>query len=207
MVAEASAMKKARSPQQKKTLAYHKDRFVVAEYPHAFRRKWPRKRAYASRAYRHRVHQLLGEHKGTLLQESDAAGGERVKAVHRREVRRWGTMTLRERVHFRQWRRASGTARKYFSYPYSAERDRQRFTMFLASLTTGATPALRDVALFFADLLDAAQHASPDVSAYMPGYNSHQRPSWLRAFLRDEPEWEPRLRAWIIRVMAGDDPA
>src|SRR5260370_33754887 len=103
MVAWGSAMKKGRSPQQKKALAYHKDRFVVAEYPHAFRRKWPRKRAYASRAYRHRVHQMLGEHKGPLLQESDDAEGERVNAVHRREVRKWGTMTLRERVHFRTW--------------------------------------------------------------------------------------------------------
>ena len=49
---------------------------------------------------------------------------------------------------------------------------------------------------YLAELLDASEHPSD-----LKGHHMGRKPAWLRAFLRDESEWEPRLRAWIARVL------
>ncbi len=189
-------MKERRNPHDKKALAYRKDRFPDAEYPHAFRLGWPRKKAGANRAYRHRIHQVLGQVKDVPADEIDHTGADRVRAVRRRVVRKWGTSSLGERVQRRHWRRIYTTGWNFFKEPYASERHRLRFVAFLDSLTEGSTSYSRDVAIFFRDLLDA-QHAPPRV--HFRDVEARGRP-WLRAFLRDAPEWSPRLQAWIARL-------
>ncbi|HEV2238105.1 MAG TPA: hypothetical protein VGR57_15700 [Ktedonobacterales bacterium] len=193
------------SPQQKKALAYRKDHPLQAENPHAFRHHWPRQRAAINQAYRHRVRQLLGEYRGVPVEERDDSAGARVRSVRRRSKRKWGAVPLRAAIQQRQRRQVYGAARQYFGHPYIAARDHQRFSAYLAALTAGATARQPGLARRFADLLDAARQANPDMTRYRTGTMPSQYPAWLRAFLRDEPAWEPRLRAWIARVLGDED--
>jgi hypothetical protein len=149
------------------------------------------------------VRQLLGEYRGAAEEERDDSAGARVRSVRRRIKRKWGAVPLREAIRQRQRRQVYGAARQYFGRPYVAARDRQRFSAYLAALTAGATARQRGLARRFADLLDAARHATPDMTCYRAGTMPSQYPAWLRAFLRDEPAWEPRLRAWIARVLGA----
>jgi hypothetical protein len=88
-------MSKVKSAPEKKRLAYAHDHVTPAEYPHAFRKKWPRKKAKAERSARHKVRQLL-----------DATGDDAIVGVIRRKrVRKWGSISLREYVQFKQWKR------------------------------------------------------------------------------------------------------
>jgi hypothetical protein len=52
-------MSKVKSPVDKKRLVYDRDHVTPAEYPHAFRKQWPRKKAKAERAARRKVRQVL----------------------------------------------------------------------------------------------------------------------------------------------------
>jgi hypothetical protein len=174
---------------------------LQAEHPHAFRHHWPRQKAAANQAYRHRVRQMLGAYRGTPEEEHDHSAGERVRSVRRRSKRKWGALPLGQAIRQSQRRRVYGAARRYFGRPYVAARDRQRFSAFLAALTAGASARQRGMARRFADLLDASRDAHPDMTRYLRGTMPSQYPLWLRAFLRDEPAWEPRLRAWIARVL------
>jgi hypothetical protein len=118
--------------------------------------------------------------------------------VHRRVVRKWGTSSLGERVERQYWRRIYTTGWNYFKEPYASEQHRQRFVALLESITKENTSYARDVAQFFRDLL-ASQHAPPRVD--FRDVVARGRP-WLHAFLRDAPEWGPRLQAWIARLTA-----
>jgi hypothetical protein len=91
-------MSKTKSPRQKKKLAYERDHRYIAEYPHGFRKSWPRKKAKAERAARHGAKQLL-----------NATGDDTVLAdIHRRTVKKWGgAATLREMVAAKQAKRAA----------------------------------------------------------------------------------------------------
>lgn len=183
-----------RGPREKKNLSYREDRYPYAEYPHGFRRRWPRKKAQASRAYRHSVRQALDLARDpALAAEGDADA--RVQAAHRRVVRKWGTESLGERVAERRRRRIEHMAYNLFSEPHTLEVHR-RFHAFLMALTTGTSPFTREAAAFFRLLLD------PQGSAYHDQrlqYLIVARRHWLWEFLRDEPEWEERLRAWVAR--------
>src|SRR5512138_1629113 len=98
--------KRARSPQEKKRISLARDRPVMSEYPKAFRRNWPRKKAYAERARRHNAKQQLSTYAGA----SAAAGATNASAtdvaetadttdlgeIRRERVVKWGTATLGE---------------------------------------------------------------------------------------------------------------
>jgi hypothetical protein len=88
-------MSKVKSPQEKNRLAYDHDHVTLAEYPHGFRRTWPRKKAKAQRAARRKVRQAL---KTTGDQAATAD-------VRRKRVRKWGSITLRESVRLKQQKR------------------------------------------------------------------------------------------------------
>jgi hypothetical protein len=88
-------MSKVKSPQEKKRLAYDRDRVTLAEYPHAFRKTWPRKKAKAQGAARRKVRQ-------TLKTTGDQA---RIADVRREHVQKQDTVTLRESVRFKKWKR------------------------------------------------------------------------------------------------------
>jgi hypothetical protein len=83
------------APLKKKRLAYDRDHVTPAEYPHAFRRKWPRKKAKAERATRRKVRQVL-------KMTGDQAA---IADVRRERVRKWGSITLRESVRLKKLKR------------------------------------------------------------------------------------------------------
>lgn len=106
-------MSKVKTPQEKKRLAYDRDHVSPAEYPHAFRKTWPRKKAQAERSARREVRQLLG------------TGGDEIAVANvlRKEVRKWGSISLRENVQFKQWKRQQmvGARKARQSQPGRAE--------------------------------------------------------------------------------------
>src|SRR5262249_43305308 len=85
---------KVKSPSEKKRLAYDRDHATLAEYPHAFRKKWPQKKASATRAVRRTVRQIL-----------NATGEDTLVAVVRRRPVRKGASSLREIVRIKQQKR------------------------------------------------------------------------------------------------------
>lgn len=84
-------MKPSNSPGIKKALAYKKDHRIVAEYPHAFRRIWPRKKAWANRKYRHRADQRLAQ---SLRHGPDEQADSSVMPVRRDKHTKSGVMPL-----------------------------------------------------------------------------------------------------------------
>src|SRR5215467_8674157 len=88
-------MSKIKSPTEKKKVAYHRDHFSWSEYPHRFRVTWPRKKAVAGRAYRRTTTQQLS---AAQYCDSEVARELDVACIRRRMVRKWGAMTLRERI-------------------------------------------------------------------------------------------------------------
>lgn len=188
--------KQFHSPQEKKALAYRKDHVVEAEYPHAFRRHWPRKKAWSHRAFRRHVHQLLDRAWEAPVGEDDARGDIQAEAVQRAQVRKDGVASLRERVTHIHERRIRTTAWNFFKQPYTRELHRSRFAAFLAAITASETPYHQEVAAFFGELLNGS------LTGYwgQPLPPSAKHRAWLQAFLADEPEWEPRLYSCLTRV-------
>jgi hypothetical protein len=90
-------MSKMKSPRHKKQLAYERDHFHVPEYPHAFRKTWPRAKARAQRAARRKVREVL------KTANDDTA----LRCVRRGTVKKWSgaSMTLREIVQRKQQKR------------------------------------------------------------------------------------------------------
>ncbi len=88
-------MSPSTNPTLKKALAYKKDHRVAAEYPHAFRRIWPRKKAWANRKYRHRAQQRLAE---AMSYGPDEQADSSVLPVRRDKQRKSGVMPLEKWV-------------------------------------------------------------------------------------------------------------
>jgi hypothetical protein len=104
--------KRRRSPQEKKRLSLERDRPVASsEYPKAFRKQWPRKKARAERARRSADRQAL---------TVDPAG---FVPARRKRVRKWGTATLGEVIADKLERRAKLRAEPRKS---AAARERRR---------------------------------------------------------------------------------
>jgi hypothetical protein len=83
-----------RSPQDKKRLSLERDTPLSAEYPKGFRKKWPRKKAAAERAFRHALRQRL-------------VAGDETPAVRRKIVRKWRQPPLGEVIASRARKRSS----------------------------------------------------------------------------------------------------
>ena len=89
-------MSKVKTPREKKRLAYDRDHVSPAEYPHAFRKTWPRKKAQAERSTRRKVRQAL---------RGVGDDGTICSTIRRKKVRKWGSISLRENVQFKQLKR------------------------------------------------------------------------------------------------------
>jgi hypothetical protein len=94
-------MSKIKSPQLKKKLAYD-DSVTPAEYSHAFRKKYPKKKALAQRAARRTVRQVL----------SATADADAVTIVRRKRVRKWAAITVRESLAQKRQKREALINRK-----------------------------------------------------------------------------------------------
>ncbi len=81
-------MSSIKSPPAKKRNALDRDHVVAAEYPHGFRKLWPRKKAWFNRSYRRKVRQLLPTPSDDLAADP----------VRREPMPKWGVVSVRERV-------------------------------------------------------------------------------------------------------------
>ncbi len=188
--------RRARSPAEKKALDYRKNRTVHAEYPHAFRKQWPRKKARSHRKYRRQSHQSLFAVIPRRMIADEIDDVQQVP-VQRDRVKKWtyrgmSTLSLRELVLYRLQRRAEVTLASFFKEPYTPDRHREKFSHFLASITSSHSLQVRIMAELLGRLLDA-----PMMVKMGRFQRLQRRCAWLDRFLIDEPAWEPRLRAWI----------
>lgn len=182
------------TPQEKKRLRYSKDHFVEAEYPHAFRRYWPKKKALASRAYRRTIrHKLVNIQEIPVLEEVDT----HIRAIRREEVNKGGATFLRELVDNKLSKRRHRLGWNFFKRPYSTVLDRKRFIVFLASLTEGKSQESTEYARVVEQWLDPPIESARWLRIV-------ERQKWLHAFFQDEPEWENCLRQWVDKLLATD---
>jgi hypothetical protein len=95
-------MSRVKSPQEKKRLAYDRDHVTPAEYPHAFRKLWPKKKATVERAARRKARRVL-----------KASGDDTAAtAVRRQQVRKWATVTVRQFLELKRQNRQQLAGRK-----------------------------------------------------------------------------------------------
>jgi hypothetical protein len=91
-------MMRRKSPQLKKQDEYDKDHRTLMEHPHAFRKNWPKKKAYANRSTRRMLKSLLT--KSGENSSAEAKSLLRPKAIHKNSV-----MKLRDAIEIRKKRR------------------------------------------------------------------------------------------------------
>jgi hypothetical protein len=145
-------MTKRLTPQQKKKLEYTKDHYVIAEYPHSFRRTWPKKKQRANQAYRHHVRQALG-----------AADQDKVSGVAQRPYRRpkWGVVSLGERVALRRRKLGLRLGWNFFKSPYQSQYHRESFAAFLHTLMAEKSGEALDHARAVQGWLTPSQELTP----------------------------------------------
>lgn len=190
-------MKSRKTPQQKKTESYRKDRVVVAEYPHAKRKTKPRRKKRANGELRHRIKQTLDSER----LRGEYLDGTAAEAFRRRSDVYSITCALGECVEFRQRARIFRVGDNFFRHAYDSKRDRERFIRFLTALTTGRTGQSKELAAHFAVYLQPPE-VLPD--KHLARRHIPQRHRWLNAFFVDEPSWRDRLMRWIRSLSATD---
>jgi 4-aminobutyrate aminotransferase-like enzyme len=188
--------KQRKSPAQKKRLAYRKDHILRVEYPNAFRRYWPRRKAQASQKERRQVRRLLDD----LVpdQNTEARMDMPLRPVRRDRVRKWpgSAIPLGEHVPHRHYMRVYRTAWNFFKIPYDPTHHKARFIAFLEQITQEKTAHTAKVAAMFQELL----HPPAYISDAQYSTRLDRRSRWLQAFVADEPEWGTRLQAWIAET-------
>jgi hypothetical protein len=107
----------------------------------------------------------------------------------------FGVKPMGEVIRRRREQRIERTALYFWKWnrPYSRDKDRERFVAFLNALVLGRTENSRELAEYFQNLMDPTSRY-PRVRDQ---YWWEKKQEWLRAFFRDEPGWEVRVRAWI----------
>lgn len=194
-------MKERKTPQEKKALDYKKTHLNMAEYPHAFRRHWPRTEARTNRKYRRQIAQLLDQIEYTTLNDESEELNAQALPIRRDEVRKKsGVISLHDRVSGTLEYRVSRTGWNYFKKPYDSSLHHEPFIGLLTALTSGKNDHARELALLFNEFLDPPEITDyPKPEAWKAESSIR---SWLKAFFVDEPEWEPLLRTWIINITA-----
>ena len=195
-----------RDPREAKELDYARHRRSAAEYPHAWRRQLPRKKANAERAFRRDAAETLRAARGAVRAERAERAeqaGEELDDLQRQKVTTWTVPTLREHVARVLDNRVERLGWNYFKTPYDSARHRGPFAYFLAALTAGRQGYSHDYAQRFARILATPPAlASGLLGSWPPDPSRIHR--WLLEFFADEPEWEQRLCDWIAQM--PDDP-
>lgn len=189
-------MSRITDPTEKKAAAYENDYRNQSEYPHAFRRIFPRRKARANRTYRHQVRQYVAGNAENILQQEESS----IPPVRRKTVRKWTPLPLGRWVEHRQAKRIRQVAWNYFRDPYVRERDSERFSGFLAGTIAVDTAETRALALHWHVLLHGFKPGQP--RSYM---NDDRRSAWLQAFLTDNPDWDQRLHAWMASALKENE--
>lgn len=200
--------RRRRTPRADKQLDYTRQRRSRSEYPHAFRRKWPRKKARAEQAFRRTQRQALEGIPHRVEEEHLDEAQDRFIAVHRQPVRNWGASPLGEVVRVGLEQRFGRTCWNLFKEKYRSEQHRSQFVAYLGALTSSRrrTYASQQLARVFAtwtypEALERDRVSPTESPPWTPAFPDE----WLRAFFHDEPAWEPRLRAWIDAMLDPRD--
>jgi len=195
-VIEAVEQPRRRDPREAKELDYARHRRGAAEYPHAWRRQLPRKKAGAQRAFRRSTAEALRAARGRVQTGRAERAAENLDDVRRRAVESWPSPTLAEHVARVLDNRVERVAWNYFKSPYDSERHRQPFARFLATVTSGRPGHPRALAQRFARILATPPAATSGPLHSWPPDPAHNH-RWLLAFFADEPDWQQRLHQWI----------
>lgn len=194
-------MTKRKTPQQKKALFYQKDHHVNTEYPKAFARQWPRKKARANRKYRRQVEQTLTVKRRRDQREDEEKLHIQSLPIRRDTIRKWGPpITMQEWVTNHLDNRFQRTAWNYFKHPYERGRHREPFLGFLKNITSGQSQYSRRQAQWLNQFLEPPEPLSDSGQGF--SRNPRIQCVWLRAFFSDEPEWERHLRNWIRGLLS-----
>lgn len=180
----APMSKRQRTPQEKKRFRYAKDSDPNAEYPHAFRKSWPRKKARVKQSQRRAVRQDLSE----LIQGEQAEEVEsRVRARKTFRLTKWRVRSLGERVEQSLQKRRDTIGWNNFRQGYSRTLHRKKFIAFLKNLMEGDTPE----SLLRKDVVRGW------LQSRRGPYHADHRRRWLDAFFQDAPGWERKLLDWV----------
>ncbi len=180
----APMSKRQRTPQEKKRLRYVKDSDPNAEYPHAFRKSWPKKKARIKQSQRRAVRQDLSE----LIHGEQAEEVEsRVRTRTSFRLIKWGARSLGERVRQSLQKRRDTIGWNSFRQGYSRPLHRKKFIAFLKSLMEGDTPESARRKDVVRGWLQSRR------GPYLVG----NRRRWLDAFFQDAPDWERKLLDWV----------
>jgi hypothetical protein len=96
-------------------------------------------------------------------------------------LKEWVTSSLEVRV--------QSAGDRYFAEAYNPDRHQKRFSRYLQTILSGRSAKSAEVASFYEAVLNP--------SSLEEERHHARRRAWLRAFFRDEPEYERKLRAWI----------
>ncbi len=188
-------VRRKKTPQEKKALAYKKDHVIATQARYGFARAWARKKARANQKERSQVRQMLARLRP--LQTDEQREDFPLRPVRRDRVRKWkgSAVPLGQWIGNRQRVRAYRVAWNFFKSPYESQSHQERFAAFLQTLVLDSqSTQARETARHFAHLLAPGSSAIRDDS-----WNTEQKRAWLRAFLQDTPDWEKRLWDWIYR--------
>lgn len=186
-----------KTPQEKKDLKYKKERRAGAL--HGYVKSYPKTKARINRASRHEANVVLrGAGIGSLesaveVADEQAITRERLRhsverapgadfKAYQHALREWVDGRLEGRV------RSAGRDR-YFALPYNSAVHRERFCKYLQTVLSGRSAKSAEVARFYGEVLGPSGVEEERLTARWR--------VWLRAFFKDAPDYEPKLRAWI----------
>ncbi len=186
-----------KSPQEKKNLKYQKERRAGAL--HGYVKSYPKTKARINRASRHEANTIL---KGAGIESLESAAEVADEQAITRERLRHSVerapgadfkayqYTLREWVESRLEGRVRSAGRdRYFSHRYDSATHRERFCKYLQNILSGRSAKSAEVARFYGEALSPP---GVEEASYLTRWRA-----WLLAFFRDEPDYEPKVRAWI----------
>ena len=171
----------------------------------------------ANQAYRSRVRQMLS----MSVQVAEEQGEDLPKDPARRKRpvivgRGWGTAPLGISVQVRTSRRIRHQMWRFFESPYDPAVHRGSFAGLLRYMSGRVRPSGGEsswdkfLAWDFAALLGLGPLPHGNHSRAVLTLGHYQwtdkraaATDWMRAFLADQPAWEPRLREWV-ESMAGE---
>lgn len=193
-------MKRPETPQEKKATAYEKDHVIVAEYRGAHFKGYRRAKAFAMREERRKTRAILSA--SVRLGDDDMRGDLGSRPVRRKKITKQFArpVPLGEHVAERLRTRKKRVGWNFFHAPYRSSRHRESFVAFLGALIQGKSGDAVALAERFRGYLDPGPLPVNHIERYRWNFNRHMN-RWFQAFFEDEPEWEPRLRDWVERLI------
>ena len=176
--------KEYKTPQEKKELSYENDYPLRAEYPHAFRRQWPKRESLIERQYRRKAKQVI---KTDLVKQGSGneVEGIEIKTIRRKKIKKYcgKPLSLREVVKDTLNWRLRHFAWNYFKNPYDKEEHFDGFSKLLTTIIEGKSSTSKSLAFQFFVWLQPSHKESKSI--------------WLESYFSDYPDMKKRLLAWI----------